>query len=196
MQTCLCESPASLYVGDSSNPLDLSLMKTISAEQLHSLHRAQPDLTLIDVRSPAEFRTVHVQSAINVPLGDLSADALAPHARMDDAVYLICHSGGRSAQAGARLKSLGFTNVFSVDGGTVACRQCGVPVNHGPATMSLERQVRIVAGSLVLVGVLLSLFVQPAFIYLSGFVGAGLVFAGISDTCLMGLLLAKMPWNR
>jgi len=171
-------------------------MKTITAEQLHSLHREQNNLTLIDVRSPAEFRTVHVQSAINLPLGDLDANAIAPHANPEDDIYVICHSGGRSAKACEQLHALGFTRVISVEGGTLSCEECGLPLNKGRQTISIERQVRIVAGSLVFIGVILSILVNPAFVYLSALVGAGLAFAGITDTCMMGLMLAKMPWNR
>lgn len=171
-------------------------MKTITAEQLHSIHREGRDITLIDVRSPAEFRSVHVQNAVNLPLGDLDEASIAPHSTKNNEVYLICHSGGRSTKACEQLKALGFTNVISVDGGTAACEDCGLPVNKGKQAMSIERQVRIVAGSLVVIGVVLSILLNPSFIYLSAFVGAGLVFAGVSDTCMMGLLLAKMPWNR
>ena len=74
-------------------------MKTISAEQLHTLQREGQNITLIDVRSPAEFRSVHVQSAVNLPLGDLDAKTIAQHANPEDDIYLICHSGGRSTQA-------------------------------------------------------------------------------------------------
>ena len=171
-------------------------MKTISAEQLHTLQREGQNITLIDVRSPAEFRSVHVQSAVNLPLGDLDAKTIAQHANPEDDIYLICHSGGCSTQACEQLKGLGFTNVISIDGGTAACLDCGVPVNEGKKIMSIERQVRIVAGLLVVLGVILSITLNPAFIYLSAFVGAGLAFAGITDTCMMGLFIAKMPWNR
>lgn len=172
-------------------------MKTITAEQLHTLHREKGNLTLIDVRTPAEFRTVHIQSAINLPIADLDANTIAEHADPEDEIYLICHSGGRSALACEQLHTFGFKNVISVEGGTHACRQQGLPINEaGSQMIPIERQVRIAAGSLVLLGFILSLWLNPLFIYLSVFVGAGLVFAGISGTCLMGLLLAKMPWNR
>jgi len=149
------------------------------------------------VRSPAEFRSVHVQSAVNLPLGDLNANTIAPHANPEDDIHLICHSGGRSVQACEQLKGLGFTKVITIDGGTVACREQGLPVNAGRQKMiPIERQVRIAAGSLVLLGFILSISFNPSFIYLSALVGAGLVFAGITGTCMMGLILAKMPWNR
>jgi rhodanese-related sulfurtransferase len=90
----------------------------------------------------------------------------------------------------------GFTNVINIEGGTLACIECGLPVIRGKKAITLERQVRIAAGSLVLLGVLLGWLVHPVLVTLSAFVGAGLVFAGITDTCGMGLLLARMPWNQ
>ena len=171
-------------------------MQSLTAEQFLALRAQRPGLVLIDVRSPAEFRAVHVQGAINVPLGGLTESALARHAGKDDEIFLICHTGGRSAKACAQLRQLGYARVTTIAGGTAACEACTAPVNRGQGAMSIERQVRIVAGSLVLLGVILSLNVAPAFIWLSAFVGGGLVFAGVSNTCMMGLLLAKMPWNR
>jgi len=94
------------------------------------------------------------------------------------------------------LASAGWDRVINVEGGTQAWDQAGLPVVRGKKTISLERQVRIAAGTLVLVGSLLGAFVSPWWIGLAAFVGAGLVFAGITDTCGMGLLLARMPWNQ
>ena len=90
----------------------------------------------------------------------------------------------------------GYENVVNVEGGTQAWEAAGFPVKRGKKTVSLERQVRILAGALVLLGALLAWFVHPAFVLLSGFIGTGLVFAGVTDTCGMAMALAKMPWNR
>jgi rhodanese-related sulfurtransferase len=109
---------------------------------------------------------------------------------------VICQKGGRSANACGKLAAAGLTQVVNIDGGTSAWEAAGLSVTRGRQTISLERQVRIAAGSLVLVGALLGYFVHPYWIGLSGFVGAGLVFAGITDTCGMGMLLARMPWNQ
>src|SRR4029078_11595897 len=95
-----------------------------------------------------------------------------------------------------KLQSSELVNAVNVEGGTLAWNAAGLPVTHGPKAISLERQVRIAAGSLVLIGVLLGCFVHPLFFGLTAFVGAGLVIAGIADTCAMALLLARMPWNR
>ncbi|MEY4489261.1 MAG: hypothetical protein RIQ79_1769 [Verrucomicrobiota bacterium] len=158
-----------------------------------------PGLTLIDVRSPAEFAEVHATSAQNLPLVDLSPAALSAlgHGDVSAPVYLLCQSGKRACAAADKLSAAGYKQPVVIAGGTEAWLAAGLPVARGEGGgISLERQVRIVAGSLVLAGVLLSRFANPGFIWLSGFVGAGLAFAGLTDFCGMGLLLAKAPWNR
>jgi len=115
----------------------------------------------------------------------------------DQTVYVICKSGGRAAKACERFHAAGFTNVASVEGGTEAWEAAGLPLVRGASrVLSLERQVRIGAGSLVLLGVILGWNVHAAFFGLSAFIGAGLIFAGVTDWCGMGLLLAKAPWNQ
>lgn len=156
---------------------------------------ARGDCTLVDVRTPAEFREVHVRGAVNVPLDGISPDGV-PRPSGERPLFIICHKGSRGTQACATLTAAGVENVVNVEGGTQACKEAGLPVVEGKPTMSLERQVRIAAGSLVLIGTALGLLVHPAFYGLSAFVGAGLVFAGVTDTCGMGMLLARMPWNQ
>jgi rhodanese-related sulfurtransferase len=114
----------------------------------------------------------------------------------DEPLYLVCRSGSRGRKACETFLAAGFTNIVNVEGGTLACIECGFPVVRGKKTIALERQVRIAAGSLVLAGALLAWFVDPLFVFLSAFIGAGLVFAGVTDTCGMGLMVARMPWNR
>ena len=170
---------------------------TISAQQLHDLVQQGQSVELIDVRTPVEFREVHVGIARNVPLDRLNAaQVTAGRNGASRPLYVICRSGKRGAQACEQLAAAGYTNVVNVEGGTQAWDQAGLPVVRGQAAMSLERQVRIAAGSLVVVGTALGYFVHPIGFVLAAFVGAGLVFAGITDTCGMGLLLARMPWNR
>jgi rhodanese-related sulfurtransferase len=170
---------------------------SISPKQLHDEIRSGKKITLIDVRTPAEYGEVHVTCAKNVPLDRISA---AKHPEIPDEAsaptYVICKSGGRSKMACDKLVAAGYANIVNVEGGTSACEQAGLPVARGKKVMSLERQVRIAAGSLVFTGAVLGYFVHPYFIGLSAFVGAGLVFAGITDTCGMGMLIAKMPWNQ
>ena len=170
-------------------------MKTIAPVELQSLLTAQPALPVIDVRTPVEFAEVHVPQAQNIPLDELVPGSL-PFPK-DQPVYLLCRSGQRATKAAAQFAREGFTAPIVVEGGTLAWIGANLPVTRGSVkVVSLERQVRIVAGSLVLIGVLLGCFVHRGFYGLAGFVGAGLVFAGITDFCGMGLLLAKMPWNR
>jgi rhodanese-related sulfurtransferase len=173
-------------------------MKTITPNQLSELHERGAGARLIDVRTPAEFREVHVPFAENRPLESLdpSAVAKASSGDADTAIYVICHKGGRGANACAKLLAAGLQGVVNVEGGTEAWVQAGLPVVRGQKTISLERQVRIAAGTLVVVGSLLGYFVHPYWIGLSALVGAGLTFAGITDTCGMGMLLARMPWNQ
>lgn len=167
---------------------------TISPAELARRIESSEACEIIDVRTPAEFREVHATSARNVPLDVLSPQAVP--ASGDQPLYFICKAGGRSAKACQKLIDAGITNVVSIDGGTDAWVAAGLPAVRGQKTMSLERQVRIAAGSLVVLGVALGYFVHPYFIGLSAFVGAGLVFAGVTDTCGMGMVLAKMPWNN
>jgi rhodanese-related sulfurtransferase len=170
----------------------------ISPAKLAELHQAGNKIDLIDVRTPVEFREFHVEFARNVPLDQLDPAAVLRN-RNDangDPLYLVCRSGARGQQACEKLQASGFENAVNVEGGTLACIEGGLPIVRGKKAVSLERQVRIAAGSLVLLGVSLGWFVHPAFFGLSAFVGAGLVFSGITDTCGMGMLLARMSWNR
>ena len=174
-------------------------MKTIAPIELQTLLAADPGAAVLDVRTPVEFAEVHVPQARNIPLDELNPTALAGSGeiRKDRPVYLLCRSGQRAAKAANQLAHEGFAEPVVVEGGTVAWVEANLPVTRGKSTViSLERQVRIVAGSLVFVGVALGWFVHPAFFGLSAFVGAGLVFAGITDFCGMGLLLARCPWNK
>jgi rhodanese-related sulfurtransferase len=173
-------------------------MKTISPVKLQALLAAQPNLPLLDVRTPVEFDEVHVPQARSIPLDEINPRELAGsgQVRKDRPVYILCRSGQRAAKAAEKFANEGFAEPVVVEGGTLAWIESNLPVTRGKSkVISLERQVRIAAGSLVLIGVLLGWFVHRGFFGLSAFVGAGLVFAGITDFCGMGLLLAKLPWN-
>jgi rhodanese-related sulfurtransferase len=126
----------------------------------------------------------------------LDADEVAKLAAGKDQCILVCRSGNRARQAAEKLKMSGLASLCILDGGVQAWEGEGLPLNRGRKMMSLERQVRIAAGALVFTGALLGYFVNPAWIALSGFVGAGLIFAGITDTCGTGMLIARMPWNN
>ncbi len=170
-------------------------------DELHPrnlLEEARGGAILLDVRSPGEFRSGHVEGAVNLPLDQVSGGAVKALMgdRPDATVLLLCAAGGRARTAAKRLQGAGLRTVV-VAGGTNACVAAGLPIRK-PArgVISIERQVRIGAGLLVATGVALGTLVHPGFHGLSGFVGCGLVFAGVTDFCGMGLLLARMPWNR
>lgn len=170
---------------------------TMSPKQFHDLVQSGTSVELIDVRTPVEYHEVHVDFARNLPLDQLDAAKFASGRNgSGQPLYVICRSGSRGKQACEKFLAAGYTNVVNVEGGTQAWDQAGLPVIRGKKTISLERQVRIAAGFLVLVGSALGTFVSPYGIGLAAFVGAGLMFAGITDTCGMGLLLARMPWNQ
>ena len=170
-------------------------MKTISPVELQSILTTHPGAAVIDVRTPVEFAEVHVPQARSVPLDELNPGSL--QLPKDQPVYLLCRSGQRATKAAEKFAKEGFTQPVVIAGGTLAWIDAQLPVERSAVkVISLERQVRITAGAIVFTGVLLAYFVNFHFIWLSGFIGAGLVFAGITDFCGMGLLLAKMPWNR
>lgn len=174
-------------------------MTTITASALHQLLKDRPGQNVIDVRTPVEFAEVHVSAAKNIPLNELNPAEIHESygLSLEKPIYILCRSGQRAARAAEHLSKNGSGDAIIVEGGTLAWIDAGLPVERSLVkTISLERQVRIAAGSLVLTGVLLGWFVNPGFFGLSAFVGSGLIFAGITDWCGMGLLIAKAPWNK
>jgi rhodanese-related sulfurtransferase len=173
-------------------------MNSITVKELHQLSTDGGIIHLIDVRSPGEYKAEHALPANNLPLDLISKKALEQSTltRSNEPIYLICQSGGRSSKALQKLEAEGVQNLVNVTGGTSAWIAAQLPTVKGSGTISIERQVRIAAGFMVFIGVVLGHFYCPYFLLLSGFVGCGLIFAGISDWCGMGLLLAKMTWNR
>jgi len=170
---------------------------TISCDELKQT--ATGDIEIIDVRTPVEFSQLHAEGARNVPLDKLDPeDVMSGRDHSNDRpVYVICLSGSRAAKACAAFEAAGFSNVVNVEGGTQAWEQAGLPVVRGTSkVISLERQVRIAAGALAFLGGVLALTVHPWFAGIPAFVGAGLVFAGVTNTCGMGMMLARMPWNQ
>lgn len=171
---------------------------TITPRELFERHQGGRPVELLDVRTPAEFRQVHATIATLTPLETFDAGAVLASrvGREGEPLYVICQSGGRSKSACRTLADAGCAGVVNVEGGTNAWEKAGLPVVRGEKAVSLERQVRIAAGSLVFLGTALGAFVHPGFLVIPGFVGAGLVFSGVTDTCGMGMALARMPWNR
>ncbi|MEN9207403.1 MAG: rhodanese-like domain-containing protein [Gloeomargarita sp. GMQP_bins_120] len=150
---------------------------------------------LVDVREPAEYAGERIPGAVCHPLSKLNpAEIKCPE---DKVLVLYCQSGNRSYRAAQQLLAAGCEQVTHLQGGILAWKDAGYPVERNPkAPISLFRQVQIVAGSLVLLGTILGATVSPWFLLLSGFVGAGLVFAGVTNTCALGMLLAKLPYNQ
>ncbi|MEQ9453360.1 MAG: rhodanese-like domain-containing protein [Phycisphaeraceae bacterium] len=169
---------------------------SISPEQLSMHLQSDPNALLIDVRTPAEYHAVHIPQARLMPLDQFDTDTIRTLATDNQSIYVICHTGGRGAKACERLVSAGLRNVINIEGGTAAWADAGLPVTRAKGAISMMRQVQITAGSLILLGMILAATVHPWFIGLSGFVGAGLLFAGLTDTCGMAMLLARMPWNK
>lgn len=174
---------------------------TDSHDELHPrnlLKETGSGAVLLDVRSAGEYRSGHVSGALNLPLHLLTPETLRATVgpRTETTILLVCASGGRSRAAAAKLRDSGW-RILVVRGGTEACVVEGLPMTRlANGSIALERQVRIGAGAMVFTGVILGTFVHPGFYGLSGFVGAGLVFAGVTDFCGMGLLLARAPWNK
>lgn len=159
--------------------------------------RVSPEYSLLlDVRTPAEFEESHIDGSVLHPLSELSPEEVKILATGKEACVLVCRSGNRARQAAEKLISYGLPNLQILEGGVLAWEAAGLPLNRGAKTISLERQVRIAAGALVFTGVALGYFVAPGWMALSAFVGAGLVFSGVTDTCGMGMLIARLPWNN
>ena len=175
-------------------------MKTITVNELNTLLSGGSSLGLIDVRTPAEFAGVHVPEARLLPLDTLDCAAvLAEHNRTRNSapIYILCHSGVRAKKAAEKFSAVGFDDCIVVEGGTQAWAEAGFPVVRGErSVLPLDRQLQMTIGSMVLAGVLLSVFLNPAWIWLSGFAGCGLIFAGLSGICPLRMVIAKMPWNQ
>jgi rhodanese-related sulfurtransferase len=173
-------------------------MKSITANELSNMVASGKKIDLIDVRTPMEFRSLHVTIARNEPLSGLDPKAIqsARNGSSSEPLYVVCRSGGRSKQACEKFLATGITNVINVEGGTMACESAGMSVVRGKKSIPLNCQVQIVTGSLVVLGSALAVWGHPYWAALPGLMGAGLMFSGITDTCAMGSCLARMPWNQ
>ncbi|WP_299928184.1 rhodanese-like domain-containing protein [uncultured Nocardioides sp.] len=170
-------------------------VRTLDAQTLQeSLASAEPPRVL-DVRTPAEFESAHIPGAYNVPLDTLREHRAELRRHLDEHVVLVCRSGARASQAEQALREAGLQGLRVLDGGMVSWQQTGAPVNRGKQTWELERQVRLVAGSIVAGSVLASSAV-PRMKWVAAAIGTGLTGAALTNTCAMGMALSKMPWNR
>ncbi len=174
---------------------EAALLEMISPRDAFALVRKDPSAALLDVRSALEFSQVHIKDSINAPI-----DALAAHAdelgKANRHYIVFCRSGNRSPMAADILIQSGIQGVKVMDGGITRWQKEKLPVEKGEAAISLERQVRLLAGSLVLFGSLMAWLVHIAFIALPLFVSCGLIYAALTDNCLSGMLLMKLPYNR
>ncbi|MBD2356042.1 rhodanese-like domain-containing protein [Tolypothrix sp. FACHB-123] len=167
-------------------------LQTVNAQTLKQLVE-QKAVTLIDVREPAEYAGEHIPGATLVSLSNFDPRKIP----QDGSMVLYCRSGNRSAMAAQKLFSAGFATVTHLNGGIGAWKEAGYPTNiNRKAPISLLRQVQIIAGSSILISTLLGAFVSPWFLLVSGFMGAGLIYSGITDTCILGMMVAKLPYNR
>ncbi|MFF4621546.1 rhodanese-like domain-containing protein [Nonomuraea jabiensis] len=174
--------------------IDASRTAGITPAALQQLIEDGRGPRLLDVRTPGEFRTVHIAGASNVPLDILREHRAKLLNHLNEDVVLICRSGARAAQAARVIAEAGLP-LRVLHGGLMAWEATGAPVNRGTERWDLERQVRLVAGSVVLVSGLAGLVVPGAHL-IGTAIGAGLAFAALSNTCAMGMLLSKLPYNR
>ena len=171
------------------------MIKQATVREINELLDGGGECQVIDVREFSEFNSERIADAQLMPLSNFEkhADEI-DHTKP---VYLMCRSGNRAKQAAEKLMNKGFTDIHVIEGGMTAWAGANLPVVKGDSKVwSLERQVRFTAGMFVLTGVLLGIFISPYLLLISGFVGAGLVFSAITDTCGMGMILARMPWNQ
>ncbi|MBL6279597.1 rhodanese-like domain-containing protein [Micromonospora fiedleri] len=154
-----------------------------------------PDTLIVDVRTPGEYDSAHVPGSINLPLDQVDAHLGRIVEDAGGRMLLICQSGARATQACTKLANAGLPAATVVTGGMNAWITAGGPVERGRERWSLERQVRLVAGAIVLLSIVISIWV-PAARFVAGFIGAGLTFAALSNTCAMGMMLTKLPYNR
>ncbi|HEX5543159.1 MAG TPA: rhodanese-like domain-containing protein [Micromonospora sp.] len=168
---------------------------TIDVATARAVLANNPDTLIVDVRTPGEFETAHVPGSINLPLDQVDSNLDQIVTNAGGRILLICQSGSRATQACTKLVRAGLTSTTVISGGMNAWITAGGPAERGRDRWSLERQVRLVAGSIVLISVLASIWWAPAR-FVAGFIGAGLVFAALTNTCGMGMMLSKLPYNR
>lgn len=175
--------------------LDIPNADVIDATDLRQLISKDPALRVLDVRTGTEFETVHIPGSYNVPL-----DTLGEHVRdladVEHPVVLVCQSGGRASKAHEKLSAAGKETVHILEGGIASWQLAGGDIVKGDTTKwAMDRQVRLVAGSMAVAGLLASVAV-PKMKWLAGGVGAGLAFSAVTNTCAMAAVLGKLPYNQ
>ncbi len=151
---------------------------------------------VLDVRNPEEFSSAHIPFSILLPLPQLTPDAVRRMLHPGQRCILVCHAGTRATNAARILSSAGIENLAVMEGGIEAWKTAGLPVRTGAEGISIQSQTRVISGGMVLSGMILGYYSNPGWYLLSGFVGVGLIFAGVTGWCGVSLLLSKLPWNR
>ncbi|GGC79982.1 sulfurtransferase [Tersicoccus solisilvae] len=169
---------------------------TIEPTTLREWIDQHDDLVILDVRSAAEFEALHIRGSYNVPLPLLAEHTADLASRLGERVVLVCQSGVRAEQARVKLAGAGVDTAFVLTDGAPGYAAAGGDVVRGAGTWAMDRQVRMAAGSLVLAGLVGGRFLSPKLRTVAGVIGGGLAFSAASNTCAMGQVLAKMPWNR
>lgn len=168
----------------------------IAPEQLKGWISSGAEVVVLDVRSAAEFETMHIRGSYNVPLPLLAEHTEEFATKLGTKVVLVCQSGVRATEAKANLAGAGFGDAHVLSGGVPAYQQAGGETVEGVQRWALERQVRMAAGSLVIAGLAGGKFLSPQLRTVAGVIGAGLTFSAATNTCAMGKALSKMPWNK
>ncbi len=174
---------------------EVAALEMILPEEARSLVEKDPQVKLLDVRSALEFSQAHIKDSINLPIDMLSAK-ISELSQSGQKYIVFCQTGNRSLMAADMLIHSGIQGVKVMQGGITRWQKKRLPVIKGEGGISLERQVRMAAGILVLCGIILSWFAHWVFIFISLFVSCGLIYAGLTDNCLMGMLLMKLPYNK
>ena len=173
-------------------------VRAVSAFQLAGRMGGNGPTTIIDVRTPGEYEAEHLPGSHLLPLDEVDAAALG---RLGlgkrGEFYILCQTGGRALRAAEKLGAAGVEGCFVVEGGLEACRAAGLGIVKGESrVLPLMRQVQIVIGLVSATGSALAIWRHPMFALIPLFMGLGLLFAGLSGTCGLALLMAKMPWNK
>jgi rhodanese-related sulfurtransferase len=177
-------------------PSPNGIITSLTPDTLRRWVAEHQDLLVIDVRSAAEFEALHIRGSYNIPLPLLSEHSDELAARLGSRVVLVCQSGVRAEQARQRLAKSGIDAAYALTGGVPGFAAAGGHVVKGKNRWDLERQVRLAAGSLVVLGLAGGEFISPKLRILAGAIGAGLSFSAATNTCAMGKAISAMPWNQ
>lgn len=170
-------------------------LRMISAKEALSEIEKNPATKLLDVRSALEFAQAHIKESINIPI-DMIGIKINELSRPGQGYIVLCRTGNRSPMAADMLIQSGINDVKIMSGGMTSWQKEKLPVIKGEGGISLERQIRLIAGSFILSGIVLSWLFHWAFIFVAVFVSCGLIYSGLTDNCFMGMLLMKLPYNK